>query len=183
MGLSVNKRELSEILGISERSLTEWQKDGMPVVALGETRGEENTYDTEAVIRWWIDRDVARRAGGSAFERLNDIRARREMLNLRREEGEIVLKNEIRPAFRTYVDDVLAVLIGIPDKYAQILDLTASIDGKHQVLQDIVSEIRDVMGNYEFSAGSAARGDQRVSQPAEDFPGAVGGNVSPDVGH
>lgn len=174
MGLSVNKRELSEILGISERSLTEWQREGMPIVALGEERGLENTYDTEAVIRWWIDRDVARRAGGSAFERLNDIRARREMLNLRREEGEIVLKDEIRPTFRRYVDDVLAVLVGIPDKYAQVLELTASVDGKHQVLQELIAEIRDVMGNYEFSAATAAGGDSRLSQPAEDIAGAMG---------
>jgi len=174
MGITVNKRELSEILGISERSLTDWQKEGMPVVELGEVRGQENTYDTEAVIRWWIDRDVSKRAGGSSFERLNDIRCRRELLNLRREEGEIVLRSEIRPAFESYVNDVLSVLVSLPDKYTQVLELTAGADGKHQVLDDMIAEMRDVMGNYEFCAAPAADDDPGVSQPAEDFGRAVG---------
>lgn len=172
MGRAVNKRELSEIIGISERSLTEWQREGMPVTAIGAERGAENTYDTEAVIRWWLDRELQRRApGGSAFERLNEIRARRETIALNREEGSIVLREDVRPAFRRYVNDVMAVLIGIPDKYAQVLELTASVNGKHQVLQDMVTEMRDVMGNYEFCAAPAAGGDPRVSQSAESFPG------------
>ena len=174
MGRAVNKRELSEILGISERSLTEWQRDGMPVAELRESLGHENTYDTEAVIRWWIERDVARRAGGSSFDKLNDVRYRRELINLNREEGQIVLREEIRPAFRTYVNDVLATLLGIPDKYAQQLELTESVDGKHQLLQDMIAEIRDVMGNYEFCAAPAAGGNPGVSQPAEDFGSTVG---------
>lgn len=174
MGRPVNKRELSEILGISERSLTDWQKDGMPVVELGESRGHENTYDTEACIRWWIAREVARNSGGSSFDKLNDVRYRRELINLRREEGEIVMREDVRPAFRRYVNDVLSVLLGLPDKYAQQLELTESIDGKHQLLQDMIAEMRDVLGNYEFCAAPAAGGDPGVSQPAEDFSRAVG---------
>jgi hypothetical protein len=169
MGRAVNKRELSEILGISERSLTDWQKDGMPVAEMRESLGHENTYDTEACIRWWIARDVARASGGSSFDKLNDVRYRFELIKLRREEGEIVLREDIRPAFRAYVNDVLAVLLGLPDKYAAQLDLTASVDGKHQLLQDMIAEMRDVMGNYEFCAAPAAGGNPGVSQPAEDF--------------
>lgn len=174
MGRAVNKRELSEILGISERSLTDWQKDGMPIVELGESRGHENTYDTEAVIRWWLEREASRRVGSSSFDKLNDVRYRRELINLEREQGKIVMIDDIRPAFRTYTNDVLATLLAIPDKYAQQLELTESVDGKHQLLQDMVAEIRDVMGNYEFCAAPAAGGNPGDTQSAEDFGRAVG---------
>lgn len=174
MGRAVNKRELSEILGISERSLTDWQKEGMPVVEFGESRGQENTYDTEACIRWWIARDVARSSGSSSFDKLNDVRYRFELIKLRREENEIVLREDIRPAFRTYVNDALATLLGLPDKYAHTLELTESVDGKHQVLQDMIAEIRDVLGNYEFCAAPAAGGNSGVSQSTEDLGRPVG---------
>lgn len=174
MGKAVNKHDLSEILGISERSLTEWQKDGMPVVEYGEVRGEANTYDTEAVIRWWLEREVSRRSDKSAFDKLNEVRAKREELGYRRELGEIVDVKDIRPAFRRYVSDVMAVLVGMPDKYAQVIELTAGINGKHQVLQDMIGELRDQLGNYEFCAAPAAGGDSRATQPAEDHAGAVG---------
>lgn len=181
MGKAVNKRELSEILGISERSLTEWQRDGMPVVQFADGLGKENAYDTEAVIRWWIARDISRVAGGSSVDKLNDVRYRRELLSLQRELGDVVIREEIRPAFQRYVGDVLAVMMGVPDKYAQVLELTPTQDGKHAVLQDIVSELRDVLGNYEFCAKNPDGRSQGLSQSAENHGGAVGGVLPADV--
>lgn len=52
MGRTVSKAELSEIVGRDERTLTRWQNDGMPVIEFGLGRGNENQYDTEAVIQW-----------------------------------------------------------------------------------------------------------------------------------
>lgn len=55
MGEILNKQRLSKILGKSERTLTEWQKEGMPIETQGE-RGQSNTYDTEKVIDWMLTR-------------------------------------------------------------------------------------------------------------------------------
>jgi len=43
----VNKKELAEIIGISERSLTEWQKEGLPVASYADNRGQANEYDKD----------------------------------------------------------------------------------------------------------------------------------------
>jgi hypothetical protein len=136
--------------------------------------GQENTYDTEAVIRWWIQRDVGRASGGSAFDKLNEIRYQREVISLRKDLGEIVLKEDIRPAFRQYVSDVLATLLAIPDKYAQTMHLAQSMDEKHQLLDDIVAEIRDELGNYEFCAGTAPGGNSGLSHAAISSGSALG---------
>lgn len=172
-GLIVNKRELSEILDVSEQTLTTWQDEGMPIAERG-SAGIPGRYDTAEVLRWAVTRELGKRNATTSFDRLNDIRAQREMINLRREEGEVVMREDIRPAFRRYVNDVMAVMVGIPDKYAQVLELTASADGKRQVLQDMVGELRDVMGNYEFCATASPGGDSRVSYPAENVSGSVG---------
>ena len=58
MGKSVNKSELAEIFGVSERTLTEWQNDSdLPIKTKG-ARGQANEYDTEAVITWFAQREL-----------------------------------------------------------------------------------------------------------------------------
>lgn len=53
MGKLVSKKELSKILGKSERTITEWRKLGMPVESES-GRGKANVYDTSQIIEWLI---------------------------------------------------------------------------------------------------------------------------------
>lgn len=172
-GLALNKRELAEALDVSERTLTEWQAEGMPIAAQGGP-GADNSYDLAEVVRWACLREIGKRGITSAFDRLNDIRAKREEINLRRDLGEVVFVPDIRPAVQRYVNDIMATLIGMPEKYAQQLEQALGVEGKHQVLSDMVSEIREVLGSYEFSATTHPGGAPAAAQPAEDHAGAVG---------
>lgn len=54
MGRRVTKADLAEIVGRDERTLSRWQREGMPVVSVGLGRGNENEYDTEDVIGWLV---------------------------------------------------------------------------------------------------------------------------------
>ena len=53
----VNKKKLAEALEKSERTITEWQKEGLPVKTSG-SRGNENEYDLLDVIEWFFDREA-----------------------------------------------------------------------------------------------------------------------------
>jgi len=150
-GKIVNKSELSLILGISEVSLTKWQQedDGLPIVERGE-RGQANAYDTAAVIRWWMRRQLARAQASSPRDNLDRVRTEREQLALDRDRGALVRKSELRPLLERYVADVLAIIESIPDKYTPLLQQLPDADGKHQVMREMVREIREVLGSYEF---------------------------------
>lgn len=52
----VNKQKLAEILGISEATLTNWQREGLPMVPRGKT-GKSNHYETKEVIGWMLARE------------------------------------------------------------------------------------------------------------------------------
>jgi len=55
-GMRVNKKELSDIFGISERTFTDYQKDpNFPFIEDG-GRGQKNLYDTAQVLRYLIAR-------------------------------------------------------------------------------------------------------------------------------
>src|SRR5690606_41959639 len=58
MGKRVNKRELAEIFGVSERSFTEYQKDTSFPIAKAGGRGQSNEYDTQDVHEWLMARAV-----------------------------------------------------------------------------------------------------------------------------
>lgn len=45
------KKDLAAKLGVSERALTTWQREGLPVLQHGK-RGQPNAYDLAAVVRW-----------------------------------------------------------------------------------------------------------------------------------
>ncbi len=158
MGQLVNKRELAAIFGVTERTFTEWQKEGMPIHQAGEKRGQEHKYDTEVVHQWIVQRELARAQVRSPREQLDLVRTRREELLLRKDLGELVERTEIRPLLDRFVQDNVALLEGMPDKYAALLHQTADLEGKHQLLKQMVRDIRAGLGDYEFVTANEGGG-------------------------
>ena len=56
--MEVNKKRLSEIFGVSVRTIKNWQDQGMPV-ARGGGKGNEVLYESSAAIEWYSARDAA----------------------------------------------------------------------------------------------------------------------------
>jgi phage terminase Nu1 subunit (DNA packaging protein) len=54
MGRIVSKKELAEIVGVSERTLSDWQEKGMPI-KVHTSRGLANEYDTSEVFNWRVE--------------------------------------------------------------------------------------------------------------------------------
>jgi phage terminase Nu1 subunit (DNA packaging protein) len=71
-GKQVNKSQLAEILGITERALTTWQEEGLPFERR-EAVGLENLYHTGDVIRWIEARAVMRSTGRINKHRLAQL--------------------------------------------------------------------------------------------------------------
>lgn len=111
----VNKAELSEFLGVSERTLTEWQKDGLPMESEGE-RGQSNAYDTQRVIAWWIAREVTKVRSESPRDRL--YRAQEELARLTIAEKNRTLVNldEVEREFSRMIVVVRGRLLQIPNQ-------------------------------------------------------------------
>lgn len=118
----VNKRGLSDVLGVSERTLTEWQKDGLPISVKAE-RGGENQYDTVHVIKWMVDKQVERMKLVSPRDRLDNLRADEIEVRMAKEAGLLVVAAECeqvwaslitsaRVDLQQFVDDVKSKLRG-----------------------------------------------------------------------
>lgn len=57
MGMIVNKSGIAAVFGVSTQAITNWQKEGMPVVEV--RRGSDGSkYDTAMCIQWRLERLV-----------------------------------------------------------------------------------------------------------------------------
>jgi len=106
-GQRVNKKQLAEIFGISERSFTEYQKDPQfPILKDGE-RGEKNTYDTAQVFRYLMSVSESK----SANEQSSLAKAKTEQaeadaalkrLNYHEKLGTLILKEDAQDLLKKW---------------------------------------------------------------------------------
>lgn len=54
--MKVNKKQLADIFGVNVRTVERWQEQGMPVSS-GGGKGIEVSYDSVAIVKWYVDRD------------------------------------------------------------------------------------------------------------------------------
>lgn len=141
MARIVNQRELSEITGVSQVSLWKWASEGMPVQRSGAS-GEENAYDTEAVIRWMIDREIAKLGSEDAKERLARLQGDKIEMELAVSRGDLVPASSIEPTWSSIVTAVRQALLSIPVRLAPLLEVTQGIDAKRALIEE---EVHDVL--------------------------------------
>ncbi len=137
MGRQVNQTELSEILGVSDVTIWEWQKQDppLPMARRGE-RGQQNLYDTADVIAWMVARAEARARTDKPQDRLARAQAERVELENEKTRGELVPASEVEPVWRERVLTAAAYMVGRASRLAAILEATPSIEQKRQVLKE-----------------------------------------------
>ena len=175
MGRIVNQRELSEITGVSQVSLWTWGKEGMPVLRTGAT-GEENQYDTEAVIRWMIDREVARLGVVDQKDRLARLQGDKIEMELAGSRGELVPAAAIEPTWSSIVTAVRQAALALPVRLAPLLEATPGVDAKRALIEEEVHDVLQKLSTYEHAGpdDDGAPGDGEVRAAQEDPAQPVG---------
>ena len=146
MGKRVNKKELAAILGVTEKTLTSWQKSGMPIEVAG-GRGSRNEYDTQIIIDWIVTQRLVKAGVGkgeeaaSAFDyqiekaRLKHWQATEKELSVRENAKQLLKREELEFKLGQMITSVKSALLNVPDRVAQRLSLTKS---QKEVLEEEV---------------------------------------------
>ena len=180
MAKNVNKAELAAIVGVTERTLTTWQKQGMPIEHEGE-RGEENAYDTAAVVTWMVARAEAK---AKREETPRDRLARRQAdlldMQLAEKRGDSVQAASIKPRLIARVIGARQKLIAM---VADIAPALAELGGRPDAIADLLEAnvddaLRDVAGDPLVDADGrtdAGRGVDALGAAGADAAVGVGG--------
>lgn len=181
----VNKRELSDIIGKSQQTITTWQKNGMPISADG-ISGTANLYDTSDVIDWMIQQEIKRRItnhGGNDddwydFEkeraRLTHHQANIAALDEQVKETELISAETVSRAWCDLSTAFSSKILSIPTKAAHsfisLTDINQIQDCLKVYLNEALSELSDYdPEQYGIPAstssganGSAASGSESI---------------------
>ncbi len=162
----VNKAKLAQILGISERSLSDWQKeDGFPIHQLPRRRGESQLYETSEVIRWWIARESGDDLNAEKT-RLTREQADKTALENARLRAELVPVVLVERSWGKMIGAFRARVLGLPSKLATLLANETEHSGFLRVLRNGVHECLTELSRYELPQNSD--GDTEGSDPRAD---------------
>lgn len=135
MGKVVNKKDLAEIIGVTERTLTDWQKEeGFPML-VDAARGHENQYDVTTVIQWMIDREVRKISRETQRDRLARLQGDKMEIELAKENGTLIPASEIEPTWQSRVLTAAAFMASRHSRLAGMLEATPGIEAKRQMLK------------------------------------------------
>jgi phage terminase Nu1 subunit (DNA packaging protein) len=169
MGKTVSKADLSEIVGRDERTLTRWQNDGMPVIEFGLGRGNENQYDTEAVIQWLMHQASLNGKKESSRDRLDRVRANREELALAKDLGEVVIAADLVERFEAMITSAKVELLNtFPDALAAELSARYGVEVDDLLIRDPIESILRRLSDYDKDDAQSA-GDSDEPDHPEGF--------------
>ncbi|MGR3893584.1 terminase small subunit [Pseudomonas sp. 1176_21] len=169
MGRIVSKVDLSDIVGRDERTLTRWQGDGMPVLEFGVGRGNENQYDTQAVIEWLMHQASLNGKKESSRDRLDRVRANREELALAKDLGEVVIAADLVERFEAMITSAKVELLNtFPDALASELSARYGIEVDDQLIREPIESILRRLSEYDDDDTQSA-GDPDEPDDPEGF--------------
>ncbi|MGE8187952.1 terminase small subunit [Pseudomonas sp. NPDC086278] len=156
MGRTVSKADLSEIIGRDERTLTRWQNDGLPVIEFGLGRGNENSYDTEAVIQWLMHQASLNGKKESSRDRLDRIRADREEIAMAKDLGEVVIADDLIQRFEAMITAAKVELLNsFPDALAVDLSARYGVEVDEQLIREPIETILRRLSDYDKDDASS----------------------------
>lgn len=155
----VNKERLSKILGISARTLTEYQKEGMPIEKEGK-RGQSNTYDTAKVIEWLV-----KRAADSTGEmdkaklRLAIAQANKAELEVEEMQGDLIPLEKMKAMWAGVLATCRARILSMPTRLAPVLINTKDPKKVEKVVRDACHEALNELAAYDPEANKERKAD------------------------
>lgn len=135
----VNKRQLSEILGVSEETLSTWQANGMPVKTLG-SQGISGEYEPSVVIRWWMDRELDKVRSEQPRDRLARVQAERIEMDMAREREDLVPADEIAPVWHGHVVAARQAMLALPTEHAPRIRAAANDDAAIDLMAGAIED-------------------------------------------
>ncbi|WP_339514471.1 terminase small subunit [Pseudomonas sp. RL_15y_Pfl2_60] len=169
MGQRVTKAQLSEIVGRDERTISRWQNTGMPVLEIGLGRGNENEYDTQAVIEWLVQLAQQRGEKESVRDRLDRIKADREELALAKDLGEVVIAADLVDRFEASITAAKVELLNtFPENLASVLSARYGVEVDEQLIREPIETILTELSNYDPDDDDPSAGDYDEPEDPED---------------
>ena len=133
---------------MSERSLTEWQKEGLPVASYADNRGQANQYDTTKVIAWYIARELASVMKEKPRDRLDRLKADEVELNIKERIGELAPAALFERIWDDHVIAARTEFLSLPDTLATELTALTHVKIDTDIIAEYINRALDKLSKF-----------------------------------
>lgn len=143
----IGQTEIAGIFGVSARTITEWQANGMPVALLGGP-GVPGEYDSDVCIRWLVAREVRKVQGESPKDRLARLQGDDLEIKLETQRGKLIDVGAVEPAMRAAIVSARERIRSEPARIAaqmEGLERTA----REALLRDLLDQVLAKLANWQ----------------------------------
>jgi phage terminase Nu1 subunit (DNA packaging protein) len=159
-----NKKQLADVMGVSERTLTEWQELGMPIESVG-GRGLENQYETAKVIEWRVQRALAGEQVVTAREERDRLESKLLQMRIAKEADLLVPADEIGPTWESAIVAARTELLALPIRIKTVLDAKYSLDVDKLLIEAEVRLALDKLADHPPAVGPDAEDLEDLDEP------------------
>ena len=151
----VNKRQLADILGLAEETLTQYQKDPtFPILHKRKGRGGSD-YETSDVIAWLERRKINQTVGNADLIDLEEGKRRKMAaeaglaeLELLKEQGQVVDIALVAEEVGEQLSNFRAKMLSIPSKVAGQVYTAKDMKEIKSILDDAIYEALNEISGY-----------------------------------
>lgn len=175
----VNKRQLADILGLAEETLTQYQKDPtFPILHKRKGRGGSD-YETSDVIAWLERRKINQTVGNADLIDLEEGKRRKMAaeaglaeLELLKEQGQVVDIALVAEEVGEQLSNFRAKMLSIPSKVAGQVYTAKDMKEIKSILDDAIYEaLNEISGFNTDDAGGES--EEGTSDSDEETPEAA----------
>ena len=164
--LVVNQSQLAALIGVSTKTVQQWDRAGLRDAARLKSSGRSAKYDAPAALRWWRDLEVQKALEPYSSTDLEDERRRlvaaqatRAELDLAREQGELIPVVDAKRAWGFVLTRIRARIVAMEGSLPLILVGMDTPRGVSGVLgpacRELLDEIRAVADEIEDDSHAA----------------------------
>lgn len=163
MGEIVNKQRLAKIIGVTVRTLSEWQKEGLPIKKNG-LRGQSNDYDTATVIEWLIKRASDTDAEMErARIRLTSAQADKTELEVEELRGNLISLDNMKYLWANVLGTFRARILSMPTRLTPQISTMKDPKKIEKLLKDSLHEALNELAEYDPETDQERKGRRQGS--------------------
>ena len=135
---SLTRRHMAEICGKTERTITNWVKDGCP-------RGSNGKFSAPEVINWLLLRESDMASDGNdspALERYREARAKLVEMELKERGDELLDASQVEKEAFDLARQVRDSILGIPNRIA---DQIVVLDDRVEIIKVLTDELTNAL--------------------------------------
>lgn len=174
------QEQIADLFGVAPKTIVEWQDQGLPIAVRGRP-GVASEYDSEACIRWYVEREVSKVQGETPRDRLARLQAEEIELRLAEKRGLLVPASKVEPLWLGMVSSARSFLRSQVDDLAELISSTEGLESIRDLLSETFDQFLNRLSNHD-PADPATDDGGRGPAPADAEGNEEDGSASEDVG-